>query len=205
MSREAFEIFLEMDTQNIEVQLAAQCAPLLMGLRISSLLVIPDSKRKELKELLKDSDIAYCEVLVMGEKTTVLLYDKVKLEAYLSRKKVQKLLKEMGYRRVTFEDILTAFQRRYQNYMYCGRDFPHEMGLLLGYPAGDVEGFILHEGKDFLYTGYWKVYENLPVKMQLFRQFEMAEETVMQLVADGVGIVDIIDIFREGKLWEAAV
>ena len=32
--------------------------------------------------------------------------------------------------------------------------FPHEIGLLLGYPVEDVLGFIRHQGKNYLYTGY---------------------------------------------------
>ena len=36
------------------------------------------------------------------------------------------------------------------------RGFPHEIGLVLGYPPVDVEGFIKKEGRDFLYSGYWK-------------------------------------------------
>ena len=32
--------------------------------------------------------------------------------------------------------------------------FPHEIGLLLGYPVEDVLGFIRYQGKNYLYTGY---------------------------------------------------
>ena len=43
------------------------------------------------------------------------------------------------------------------------KQFPHEMGLLLGYPIEDVRGFIEHNGCGCLYSGYWKVYRNVPV------------------------------------------
>lgn len=46
-------------------------------------------------------------------------------------------------------------------YQTIQEDFPHEMGILLGYPVEDVEGFIINNGKNELYTGYWKVYDNL--------------------------------------------
>ena len=37
-------------------------------------------------------------------------------------------------------------------------EFPHEIGLFLGYPVGDVVGFIKNKGKNFKCCGCWKVY-----------------------------------------------
>ena len=74
-------------------------------------------------------------------------------------------------------------------------DFPHELGLLLGYPPEDVEGFIRHRGKNCLCTGYWKVYENREQKQQLFQRFEYAKENLVLLLSYGVGMADIMDIF----------
>ena len=49
-----------------------------------------------------------------------------------------------------------------------GKRFPHEIGVLLGYPAEDVKGFVVNEGKNYLYSGYWKVYGDLSEAKQLF-------------------------------------
>ncbi len=38
--------------------------------------------------------------------------------------------------------------------MNQGKQFPHEMGLLLGYPVEDVVGFMENNGKNYLYSGY---------------------------------------------------
>ncbi len=40
----------------------------------------------------------------------------------------------------------------------CEEDFPHEIGVFLGYPLADVIGFIQNRGKNFTACGYWKVY-----------------------------------------------
>ena len=66
------------------------------------------------------------------------------------------------------------------------------MGLLLGYPVEDVKGFIVHDGKNFLYSGYWKVYTDVSEKMRLFRKFETARENLVQWVSDGFGIQEAI-------------
>ena len=86
---------------------------------------------------------------------------------------------------------------RYEAYMKKEFDFPHELGLILGYPVEDVTGFIEHNGKNYLHSGYWKVYHNPSAKRKLFERFEQAKESVIQLVSTGVSIVDIIDIFYE--------
>ena len=90
--------------------------------------------------------------------------------------------------------------------MSAGGRFPHEMGLLLGYPAEDVKGFVENEGKNFLYSGYWKVYADVEEKRRLFQKFENAKETVIQLLSYGVGIQDILDIYKdENEPKQAAV
>ncbi|MCM1236025.1 MAG: DUF3793 family protein [Ruminococcus flavefaciens] len=73
-------------------------------------------------------------------------------------------------------------------------DFPHEMGLLLGYPAEDVDGFMRHKGKDFLCTGYWKVYEDRDRKLKTFEDFENAEEVLIQLLSCGISMGEIIGL-----------
>ena len=81
---------------------------------------------------------------------------------------------------------------RYATYMEERGEFPHEMGLLLGYPLEDVRGFMENEGKYFLYAGYWKVYENMTEKLKLFRKFEVAKETLLSLIYNGVCMEEIM-------------
>jgi hypothetical protein len=73
-------------------------------------------------------------------------------------------------------------------------DFPHEMGLLLGYPTEDVEGFITHRGDACLFVGYWKVYAYKERKRKLFERFENAKESLIQLLSSGVGMVEIMNM-----------
>lgn len=46
MSQEIYEIVKGMDLENIETQLALQCAPLITGLKVSNLLIISKVMRK---------------------------------------------------------------------------------------------------------------------------------------------------------------
>ena len=110
----------------------------------------------------------------------------------MAQEGVKKLLAWLGYTKIRLEDVLDLFCQRYGQYRQRKREFPHEMGLLLGYPVGDVYGFIINQGKNYLYTGYWKVYDNLTETLKLFEQFEQAKELMIRRVNAGAGFSDII-------------
>ena len=84
--------------------------------------------------------------------------------------------------------------------MQKGKDFPHEIGVLLGYPAEDVKGFVVNEGKNYLYSGYWKVYGDLSEAKQLFYKFDRAKE----LVSQGIGIRNVIESCSSNLLLDGA-
>lgn len=205
MSQEVFQIIQGMDLKNIETQLALQCAPLVTGLKVSNLLIIQNDNTVIVKEILKGTGIV-CSILHISDgKTIFLLYKESDMKAYLSQKRVRTLLAQLGYGNYELKNLLMLFRKRYKKYMNGEIGFPHEMGLFLGYPVEDVHGFIKHTGKNFLYSGYWKVYKNLPLKMQLFQSFEQARERVIQLISCGISIREIIYIYSEDKLQKAVV
>ena len=58
------------------------------------------------------------------------------------------------------------------------------MGIFLGYPLEDVEGFIRYEGKESRYTGYWKVSGDVTQAKQIFQAYDDAKEcAVMEYMA----------------------
>lgn len=205
MSREVFEIVKGMDLRNIETQMALQCAPLITGLKLSNLLIVQKDNALYVREILKNTGISFRILCTTEEKTIFLLYNESKLREFLSEDPVRFLLEELGYEEYDLEHMFTIFQSRYETYMRGGGSFPHEMGLFLGYPVEDVKGFIEHKGKHFLYTGYWKVYENMPEKIKLFRKFEQAKETLIQLISCGISIRTVIDIYDEDTQKQEAV
>jgi len=50
-------------------------------------------------------------------------------------------------------------------------DFPHEIGLFLGYPLHDVRSFIRMKGAGYKLCGEWKVYGNPMSAMHSFHCF----------------------------------
>lgn len=195
MSQEIYEIVKGMDLENIETQLALQCAPLITGLKVSNLLIISKGNEEVVKRILNRTGISYYRFIQIRTKTTFLLFRRNELEEFLSDEKVKNVFRKAGYKSLQIGKILRTFSLRYEAYMQGDKCFPHEMGLLLGYPVEDVVGFVENNGKNFLYSGYWKVYKNQKAKVKLFDKFKVAEETLIHLLSNGLSMSDIIDIY----------
>lgn len=195
MSQEIYEIVKGMDLENIETQLTLQCAPLITGLKVSNLLIISKGNEEVVKRILNRTGISYYRLIQTRTKTTFLLFRRNELEEFLSDENVRNVLMKAGYKSLQIDKILRTFSLRYEAYIQGDKSFPHEMGLLLGYPVEDVVGFVENNGKNFLYSGYWKVYENQKAKVKLFDKFKVAEETLIHLLSNGLSMSDIIDIY----------
>ena len=195
MSQEVYEMITRLDRERIETHLVVQCAPMISGIKISNLFNVEKRLASQLKQVLERSGISYYLLLESEDKVTFLVYREDELKAYLMQDRVCQSMKNFGYESLDLTEVLKRFQKRYTECMELKAEFPHEMGLLLGYPVEDVRGFIEHQGRDYLCTGYWKVYENLEQKQQLFQRFEYAKENLVLLLSYGVGMADIMDIF----------
>ena len=191
MSKETLHLMLKLNTEDLDTQVALQCAPLLTGMKISNLLTVGRSKRAAVLELFKETAVSCCILYESSEKTTFLLYIRPALEAYLSRPEVKVLMERFGYRGWDLEEILSLVSIKYEEHMEDCAGFPHEIGLLLGYPAKDVTGFIENNGKNFLYIGYWKVYSECK---RIFQSYNHAREHIIHMVSRGMKIDAILRI-----------
>lgn len=170
MCQEVFQIAMSMDLKSVEMQLALQCAPLITGARISNMLMIDSADESAMRVILRASGISHFRLAARNEKTAFLLFRRSLLEAYLNNSEALDILKKAGYEDFSFGKILLRFKKHYEAYLNDEhKQFPHEMGLLLGYPIEDVRGFIEHNGCGCLYSGYWKVYRNVPLKRRCLR------------------------------------
>lgn len=116
MSQETWEILCEMEADDVELQLALQCAPLITGLKISNLLTISPEGFTQVGRIVEGSVLSLYPLLETEEKMVILLYREDRLEKYLKMPQVQKLLREAGYESDRLEDILPVFCDRYETY-----------------------------------------------------------------------------------------
>lgn len=144
-----------------QLRIAEQCAPVLADVKASNLLLLENTTTEEVKRIIGASGTELC-FLYRGEKKCAwLLYRREKLKRILDRRENRMFLEKYGYGAFTVEAVLQHFSVRAESYFKGEIPYPHELGLLLGYPLCDVKGFIEYEGKDFLYCGYWKIYGNV--------------------------------------------
>ena len=196
MSTEVIDIICHMNIRDLESQLALQCAPMIVGMKMSNLFVTEPRSIRALRSLLKGSGISLYVLTSTRNKVTLFLFQDKWLTSHVLGEKEQALLKRLGYREgLGLTGLMLEFRRRYAAYLRGETEFPHEMGVFLGYPIEDVEGFIDNKGNNFLYSGYWKVYENVDEKKEIFELYEIAKETLVRLLAGGVSITEIIDTY----------
>lgn len=192
MSRDVLEMLQRIGLHNVELQIALQCAPLLAGLKVSNLLILPVRDVVKVRQILKYSDVDYELISVKEQKATMLLYREKHLEAYFESQEIRLLMQFMGYTDFATKALIARFRKHYEAYQQEGAQFPHEIGFFLGYPLEDVTGFIKNQGKNFLYTGYWKVYADLQEKVRLFQQFDMVQEQFVQYVSEGGRLEELL-------------
>ena len=192
MSFDIVDIIKEMDVHSIPLQLALQCAPVISGIKISNLLTIPAKSLRELSVVLKKTELSFRILYPGRERLVILIFREAKLREYLAREEVMAFIYKCGYETSNISKIFPVFVKRYMRYMALKQDFPHELGLFLGYPIEDVEGFIKENGKNYLYSGYWKVYKDTELKIRLFKDYERVQTEIVRLLYEGLDIMDII-------------
>lgn len=196
MSKETLNLMLGLNRSELEIQISLQCAPLLTGCKISNLLTTDRSGYRDVLRLFRGTGISCVLLYQSAEKITFLLYRAEELRSYLNQPSVKKLMIRFGCEGMKLGEILNRVAGRYQKHMEEKGDFPHEIGLLLGYPPEDVDGFIVNKGQNFLYTGYWKVYSDVEERKAVFTAYDNARERVIHLVSEGMDVRSIIHLYH---------
>ena len=113
----------------------------------------------------------------------ILVYDTELTEKIFHKKVIQNYLARFGYEANTgVQDFLNQIAAKIAG----GESFPHEIGIILGYPPEDIEGFKRYKGRNFKCCGYWKVYGNAERAQKMFDAYTLCREKLMQALQDGV-------------------
>ena len=172
----------------LERGLVAHCAPTLACLKTGSLFNFfhntaesPDQQVEEWNRQLAPKGV---QVLLLrrGQRGSLIyVYRPKKLEEDLSRPCVVRFLRRYGYEGTGVEQALRRLCQRLGE----ADEFPHEIGLFLGYPLEDVAGFIANGGKNCKCTGCWKVYCNEEEAVRRFTQFKKCAQVYQRLWEQG--------------------
>lgn len=172
----------------IETELVGQCAPTLAGLKTANLFScrFEDESRLdfEIRRINRELNAkgVFAEILLKKEDFALIyVYRRSFLERDLQNEEAGKLLLQFGYQTTELSACISKLRQR----LAAQKEFPHEIGLFLGYPLADVKGFIRNKGLNCKCCGIWKVYDNEYEAKKIFAKLQKCSRVYAQVFAKG--------------------
>lgn len=157
-----------------EDQIIRHCAPTLAGIKTASLFTCPYTDKDALLESIRHLNRRFAEkglrllpLRFSAEKALIYVYRPAKLRNDLSDASVADLLNRCGYPESCAQCVGCLARK-----LRTQEDFPHEIGLFLGYPVEDVRGFMEQGPECCKLTGCWKVYGDEEAAQRKFDQYK---------------------------------
>ena len=183
---------------SLEKLLIFHCAPALAGIKPASLFAMQKGRaeaRQEALALSRQCEKAGASIrpVDVSEKTTLFfVYNRTLLSKTLRSSAKSHFIEEMGYDAAA---PLEACVNRLCERLKTGRaasscGFPHEVGIFLGYPLEDVEGFIANGGQGCKMCGYWKVYGDEEKARALFNMYTECRRAALMKAAAGYSLAE---------------
>jgi hypothetical protein len=126
--------------------------------------------------------------------TMIFIYNIVWIGKILEDSFVQAYLCSKGFSNL-FDTTKTLRELFYR--LQTNKNFPHEVGIFLGYPIEDVIGFEKNQGKSSKYCGYWKSYCNPEEAKRCCERYKQCSQMCNQWFSEGYSIPQIIKKYKE--------
>jgi len=169
--------------------LAVKLAPTIFGVKPSVLLTLKDSKQEVANDLFtfymnnkeyirRTLNIGIFELKNCGYCAKVMFFKKNLLEEAVCNKARKHYLKSFGYSKCKdIGEFLDVLKERFNS-----DDFPHEIGIFLGYPLKDVAGFVnCPEKCRKVKKTPWKVFGNVDQSLRLIESHKNAQNSMKQI------------------------
>jgi hypothetical protein len=174
-----------------EELLIRHCSPTLAGLKTGSMFRCAYATQKELLDGMRRLNrklvckgLRVLPLRICGEAALIYVYRPSKLKTDFEQCDAKGLLKRLGYTCESSDRCVIQLRQR----MGEDGEFPHEVGLFLGYPPEDVCGFIDHKAGDCKYVGCWKVYGDAENARKTFAKFKKCTDVYAAQYAKGKSI-----------------
>ncbi|MDO5388549.1 MAG: DUF3793 family protein [Clostridia bacterium] len=177
-----------------EELLVRHCSPTLAGLKTANLfndkfesVDTLKAKIEYMNNMLNSKGVYVCILKVCGDRALIYVFRPNKLKKDLSSDEAKCLLAQKGYRGSNIKEYVEHLAERIGK---CS-EFPHEIGLFLGYPLEDVKGFIENKGKNCKCSGCWKVYSNEWEAKKMFAKFKKCTDVYCRKLHEGLSILSL--------------
>lgn len=182
--------------KTLEEMMIELCAPTLAGVKPANLFRCPDSPELyhsvyEWNNQLRASGIRI-RVVKRCRKTHACLIYVCRWDwicRVIAQKDTGRFLKQNGYDLSQgTESVICQLSRR----LCVQQDFPHEIGVFLGYPLRDVIGFIQNKGKNYSYSGCWKSYGDPNEAQKQFDTYKRCTACYKRMYRRGVPLMKMV-------------
>lgn len=177
-----------------EKYLVNNCAPTLAHLKTANLFSINFDSEEKLK-----ADINKWSAALSAKGISIYLMRKSEGRALVYVCRIPQLAKDLH--KCGVEQFMNNHGYNSLNPEYCIKrlseklsltlEFPHEIGIFLGYPLCDVTGFIDNCGKNCLCCGCWKVYCNKNEAERKFRKYNKCRNIYSRLWEQGRSVLQL--------------
>ena len=154
------------------------CSPTLAGIKTGNLFSCEYSDYKELitdmnrvNGIFAKKGIKAIPIRYLNHRALIYVFRPSFLEKDLCDKDTALLLEGLGYEVCDAAKCIRCLRRKLKM-LKSSREFPHEIGLFLGYPIEDVKGFIKHKGECSKCVGCWKVYGDVTKAEDTFDRYK---------------------------------
>lgn len=182
--------------KTLEEMMVEQCAPTLAGVKPANLFRCADHvdlyrSVYEWNEKLREHGVRI-RVLKRCRKTNaclVYVFRQDQLIRALGQQDTVNFLEENGYDMSgNMESVLCQLSRR----LCLQKDFPHEIGIFLGYPLCDVVGFIENKGLNYSYSGHWKSYGDAEQARRTFAAYKKCTAIYKRMFRRGMPLIKMV-------------
>lgn len=176
-----------------EYTLGTQCGITFAGLKPASLFWMKNRCVESLgtyAEAFAKRDFAFKVLRENDGKSLLFVYHRVRLKNVLFRECNREFLESRGYRYGTTEEAVELLKERISG----DGEFPHEVGIYLGYPLDDVLGFMNSSSEGVCFAGYWKVYAEPEKKAKLFAQYRRCSDRICCKLSEGDSLTAIFKV-----------
>ena len=171
--------------------LVQHCSPTLAGMKTGNLFGCSFDSPAEMRSCVRcwnrtltGKGLRILPLRFRDGRALIYVYRPSRLSADLCRRETCQILRECGYDEGSPERQIVRLVGRLAE----GEEFPHEIGLFLGYPPEDVRGFMENKAGGCKCAGYWKVYGDEKAAKRLFAKYKKCTDIYCTLFAQGRSI-----------------
>ena len=165
----------------------------ILGSKPAEIINVPGSNEdKKIKLSQIESFFSHCSRITYRIITThdggkrVLFINKKSMEKVLSNKRCVNFLKFIGY---SSDYELNEYMDELVLRLQSG-EFPHEIGVFLGYPLKDVLGFMGYGKNELVEIRNWRIYGDKEVSYEVYNNF-MRDKAIMKEMVQTMNMTEL--------------